>query len=273
MLGARILGVALRAQARAQDEAMREVKLWRASVERLGEAEKASEHEAAIPSSLRSGYLTIDKDILKASFFEANRIRLLAESSKREVVGGGAREFREELIRRENLTKIARAQLDAAWQFREQSLQAAMERRDAADRAAREQMMAGLPSPEVMQRGCGWVAGLGCLGGAGYMSMVVLVAGFGPDTTAGRVGLAFLAIPVVIAVFVQLAFGMKRLALEGDLYKVLNDSQQSYLDECDRIEASYNNKLPALRDAVEKAEAQQKKAEQGVIALQGKPAA
>jgi tetratricopeptide (TPR) repeat protein len=248
--------VQMQTQARASfEQAMRD---WSDSLRRVQAVEAMIGEPLRLPPRLSGGQREVAALLRSDDLLAAVQADAAARSRASETLEFARRRLHEMVSHHGQQAAGVEAEAGAALRQRNALLEQAQAQRESVAVQGRASLEASLPSPDRLQQGCGIAMGWGCLGFFAYLIAAFAVGAgvaIGPETTAGKLILAVIALPVALAALAQVAFGLRRAALEADLQRRVDEARQ----ECERAlaaaDAAYKRSLAPIRERLDAAQA------------------
>lgn len=164
----------------------------------------------------------------------------------------------------------ARSLFEATQSQRDQALEQAKATFVHSETQAREAMERQLRESNL-QKGCNLSAGAGCGMFVLYIVATLVTSGMGikigPETALGKILLGLVALPIALGAIMQVAAGMKKAALEAEMVAALKEAQERYQQSQATLGDRFNPRLNELHEALQRSEANRRRAEEALQAF------
>jgi hypothetical protein len=230
---------------------------WTVLSQKVQDAERVSGISLSLPSGLRDEHVALRGALARARLLGAGAMAEHAACQARSLSHAAGNALDD--LRRHRNEEVAKARslLDRLATGRDEALA------DARRTEERQLERARAALKEASRRGeadgCMPGAGMGCGGFALYLMISFVLAGrgisAGLNTPFGVFAIMVCSVPVALALFAQLAAGMRRAAMEAEFRAVEREARQDYEAEAARVESSFRGHHGRLRDELQTAEA------------------
>lgn len=267
--GSAALELALATQAEARRGAQTLGEQCRDAIAKVEESEKRLGELLEIPASVRSG-AKATSDFSTANLYEVLVGQHEAGVARSDLLNSARRALLEISATQRAKYEAARGTLEATQAQRDQATEQVKATLAHSETQARESMEQQLRDSNL-QRGCGLSAGAGCGMMVIYIVATLVTSGMGikigPETSLGKVLIGLVIIPFGLGAIMQVAAGMKKAALEAEMVAAVKEAQSRFQQGNTAIGERFSNRLNELRQALQDAEADRRRAEEALQIL------
>jgi hypothetical protein len=266
-LDARHLDRVLEAQDLARKAASNRIQAWTAAREKVREALRVHGPGINLGSLLQTDG---GGGFESASLFEAIALEVEADARRAELLEAARIRLTERAADAALRLERSRAALEGYQAQKDRALAEVRAVRDREEAEARAEMERRFEESRL-QSGCTTSLSIGCGGMILYVAATIALSWanvrIGPETTIGKVILGFVALPLAAGAVFQVLAGIKRAALEAEMWKRIEAARREYDQQAEATAAAFADRLPALRKALEDAEAASARAKSALEVL------
>jgi len=245
----------LAAQVLARKSASARIQAWTAAREKVREALRVHGPGISLGSLLRTDG---GGGFEAASLFEAIAMEAEADARRTELLEAARIRLTERAADAALRLEKSRAALEGYQEKKERALAEVRLVRDREEADARTEMERRFEESRL-QSGCMTSLSIGCGGMILYVAATLALSWakvrLGPETTVGKIILGLIALPLVLGAVLQILAGIKRAALEAEMWKRIEVARQQYDQTAEATASAFSERLPSLRKALEEAEA------------------
>lgn len=246
----------LQAQQHARKAASGRLQSWAAAREKVREALRVHGPGISLGSLLQTDGSKDGFD--SASLFEAIALESEADARRIELLEAARIRLTERAADAALRVERSRAALEGYQAQKERALAEVKSVRDRAEAEARAEMERRFEESRL-QSGCTTSLSIGCGGMILYVIATLALSWanlrIGPETSIGKVLLGLIALPLVAGAVFQVLAGIKRAALEAEMWKKIETARDEYERSSAATAEAFAARLPGLRQALSEAEA------------------
>lgn len=265
LYGSELLEVAVRVQMRMRREGRQAITAWAAAAREVAEAQRICAGGLHVPYELMEGHKqTLDR-LASADLITGGYLTRSSRENAVEVIDHAKKSLQGEYVKRCDAVSLARRSIESASAFRESRIEAAMRQQEEVRRRAEAALSGSDIEAEKAEKGSIFGFASGCALFALYMISYLILADrgtvIGAGTPVGFTAISLSAIPIVVAVAIQVRHALRRIALEARCNEVIKRAATSYEEASQEADDVYREQMKHHRKALSTADAELRKVE------------
>lgn len=270
-LGRDLADLLVRYQSKLRQEARHKVLTWASEARKAQEALRLAECSSLMQSESLEGHREAQKILDKADLLTVWQICDQADHGTRMVVKNTQAALKREHGKRKETVTALREKVEACWKARERRIEGAMVRQRKSVTSAREALTVSAVDSEKAQRGCMFGLFSGCAVFTLYVATASILAltgiRIGLDSFVGILAVVLSLTPIIIAMLVNLAQGIRRMGLDRELSKSVEEANLAYEEAVRQADILYRRDMEGARDQLATAEKELQRLEVAVRML------
>lgn len=270
-IGADILDVVVRVQFRLKRDARQACGNWSEASKEVAEALRLCGGNLAVSHDLAEGFKPMLERIDQADLVGAGYLLSHCEKNGADLVEAGLRTISGEYEKRCEGISIARKSIDSLGAARESRVEHALKLHEKDAETARQTVKAMEANAQKVESGLTY----GLVSGAGLFTLYIFAylllqnegISIGATSPLGGFIIFVSALPIAIAVVVQISFGLKKVKADAAASALVKSSRSVYNQAVLKADEIHREQLHEGRKVLAQAEGEVKKADSGMKSL------
>jgi low affinity Fe/Cu permease len=269
--GSELIEVAIRVQTRLRRDGRQAAACWSAASREVADAQRICGGGVHVAYDLMESHKSIAERFDEADIIVGGYLNRLCRDSALDVVEEAKTSLQAEYAKRCDAVSMARRSIEHAGTNRENRVRMALQRQEEVVRRAKSALTKSEVESEKAEKNSVFGFGSGCAMFALYTVSYVVLADrgtvIGITTPVGVAATLVSAIPILSAIWIQVAYVMKRMALEAKVNEIIRRANLTFDDASHDADDIYREQMKHSRRALSSAETELRKVESAMRSL------